>query len=106
MLMKKAFLLILALCLLMTLVGCRGNPPDRAEKASDNAVQDQAREDGDITDPAQLEALWQEYLLDAANLVGVNNGFDRAEEIHPLQVAEFCWSKYLNEHGEEGLEES
>ena len=106
MLMKRAFLLIIGLCLLMTLVGCRGNPPDRAEKASENAAQDQAREDGDITDPAQLEALWQEYLLDAAHLVGVNNGFDRAEEIHPLQVAKFCWSKYLNEHGEEGLEKN
>ena len=67
MLMKKAFLLILALCLLMTLVGCRGNPPDRAEKASDNAVQDQAREDGDIPGPLNTLA---GIFVDAANLVG------------------------------------
>jgi hypothetical protein len=102
--MKKTALLILTICLLMTMVGCQKNTLDTAGKASENTEQEEAREYGDITDPAQLEALWQEYLLDSANLVGINYGFDHVGEINPLYVARFCWSKYLNEHGEEGLE--
>ncbi|HHX50823.1 MAG TPA: hypothetical protein GX711_05235, partial [Clostridia bacterium] len=102
--MKKTALLILTICLLMTMVGCQKNTLDTAGKVFENTEQEEAREYGDITDPAQLEALWQEYLLDAANLVGINYGFDHVGEINPLYVARFCWSKYLNEHGEEGLE--
>lgn len=59
---------------------------------------------GEITDPVELEKLWQEYLFDSANLVGISRSFSSADEIDAQYVARFCWSKYTNEHDAESLE--
>lgn len=39
---------------------------------------------GEITDPVELEKLWQEYLFDSANLVGISRDFSNVKEIDPF----------------------
>ena len=59
---------------------------------------------GDITDPVELEKLWQEYFYDTIWSIGNMSGFDSAEEIDPLDIARFCIDKYNMEYGYDGYE--
>ncbi|WP_366921556.1 hypothetical protein MFMK1_001960 [Metallumcola ferriviriculae] len=59
---------------------------------------------GVITDPTELEKLWQEYLYDAIATIGNSHEFNSAAEIDPVHIAQYSWFKYIAEHGRESLE--
>ncbi|MGI6226543.1 MAG: hypothetical protein ACOYJ1_09835, partial [Peptococcales bacterium] len=107
--MKSFFRIFLCLFLLTILVfsGCTGysdtNIKDSGVDVSEGIKQEVFKY-GEIADPTELENLWQEYLYDSANLVGISRNFSNVKEIDPLFVAQFCWLKYINEHEVEKLE--
>ncbi|MFZ7102717.1 MAG: hypothetical protein ACOWWO_08665 [Peptococcaceae bacterium] len=119
---RKKFVILLPAVLLLTLAvfgaGCSNSRPDppppgqSSESTGQEANKTDAKskpektklEYGEITDPVELEKLWQEYLFDSSNLVGISRSFSTAKEIEPLYVARFCWYKYINEHDAENLE--
>ncbi len=94
--MKKSLAPFLCVFLLAMSAGCENGP--------DGAGPDTAPASVEIADREELEALWQEYLFDSDNLVGIRRSFSSAEEIEPLYIARFCWEKYLSEHDPESLE--
>jgi len=102
--MKKVIILAVAVLLLAHMAGCKKGAQDSPMQGPEDTKQEAGLKYGEITDPAELEALWQEYLFDSANLVGISRDFSCAEEIDPLYVAQFCWSKYINEHDAMSLE--
>jgi len=65
--------------------------------------QEASQQYGEITDPMELEKLWQEYFYDSIATVGNTREFNSAQEIDALNVAKFCWHKYVAEHGQESL---
>lgn len=93
----KTVIALALLALLMVLSGgCNGNLLGVSESAENLKGEE-------ITDPVELERLWQEYFYDSITTVGNTRTFNTAEEIDPLYVAEFCWFKYIEEHGKESL---
>jgi hypothetical protein len=58
---------------------------------------------GEITDPVELEHLWQEYIYDAIYTIGNTWEFHSAQEIDPATVAQFCRVKYQEENGTANL---
>lgn len=101
--MKKISALVLIILILVLALGCSKNqpedlPPEKVTPAEENLKSEE------ITDPAELERLWQEYLYDSITTVGNTRKFNSPEEIDPLYVAEFCWFKYIYEYGKESLE--
>lgn len=58
---------------------------------------------GEITDPVELEHLWQEYIYDAIATIGNTFEFHSAQEIDPAAVAQFCWKKYQEENSTANL---
>lgn len=131
MMIKKGMTFILLVTLLLTLtVGCNkeledsvpvkstpntenegelDNPLDSSEgtKQEVGEIIDKQKidqENGEVTDPVELEKLWQDYLYDSITTIGNTREFNSTREIDPLNVARFCWKKYLEEHGQESLE--
>ncbi|WP_258360183.1 hypothetical protein [Moorella sulfitireducens (nom. illeg.)] len=83
------------------LAGCQTsskNTPGQVPEKTKQALQY-----GDITDPVELERLWQEYFYDTIANVGNTRVFNSAQEIDPLNVARFCGLRYVAEHGKESL---
>ncbi len=101
---KKAIILVLSLLLLALTAGCKNENQDSPVQAPENTKQEAATKYGDITDPVELEKLWQEYFYDSIATVGNTRKFSSAQEIDPLNVAMFCWRKYVAEFGKESLE--
>jgi len=96
--LRKTMGLILLISLLIFLTGCnsslpvdQNNPPVKPAKT------------GVITDPAELEKLWQEYIYDGIYTIYNTRNFQTAEEIDPANIGMFCWFKYIAEHGTESL---
>ena len=99
--MKNTLILAMAVLLLTPAAGCKdkqNNSPPPAQ-APENIQQEAGLKYGDITDPAELEQIWQEYLYDSIATVGNTREFNSAQEIDPVHVAKYCWLKYVNEHG-------
>lgn len=86
----KRMLLILCALLIIFSAGCKRTPPPVTSV--------------DITDPAELEQLWQDYLYDSITTVCNGGDFATAAELDPIWVAEFCWFRYVSEQGEDSLE--
>lgn len=59
---------------------------------------------GEITDPVQMEELWQEYIYDAIATIGNTWEYHSAQDIDPSAVAQFCWKKYQEENGTANLQ--
>lgn len=93
--LRKAISLVLVVLLLAPVAGCKKSPQDLPAQTTGKF--------GDITDPVELEKLWQEYFYDSIATVGNTREFNSAQEIEPLNVARFCGLKYVAEHGEENL---
>lgn len=102
--MKRA--IVWGLFILLLLTGCQPLPPDPAsgEKVQQDDLKKSGELTGEITDPAELERLWQDYICDALPSIGNALDFHSAEEIRPEAVAQYCWHRYLAEHGPGNLE--
>lgn len=101
--MKKAISLVLVILLLATAAGCKKSTQDSPVLVPEEIQQVAALNYGDITDPVELETLWQEYFFDSITTVGNTREFNSAQEIDPLNVVMFCWLKYTAEQGQESL---
>jgi hypothetical protein len=97
--------LILLTILVVFFLGCNAQEAENLlEEPMEKVEQEEKLAVGEITDSQELEKLWQEYFYHSITTIGNNQGFSSAEEIDPLYVAEFCWFKYIMEHGRESLE--
>lgn len=94
-------IIIAGILIVLLLTGCLPSvsPPAPGGTAAGGRVP----ETGEITDPVQLEEIWQEYIYTTIFTLGNILDFDSAAEIRPDAVAQFCWYKYLDEHGPAGL---
>lgn len=105
---KGLKILIIVFSLIITFTGCQKNKGVTSEQASSNSTpienQDTNLKTVDITDPIEIEKLWQEYFYSAIATVCNNRDFNSPEEIDPIRVAEFCWYKYTLEKGTDDLE--
>ncbi|NLI90681.1 MAG: hypothetical protein GX434_00355 [Peptococcaceae bacterium] len=99
--MKKVRVWGLIILLLLMASGCRQSTVGSA--AAGKAQGNNLLAVGEITDPAALEKLWQEYIYDAIPTVGNTLEYHSAGEIDPSAVAQYCWFKYLAEHGPHNL---
>ncbi len=100
---KKAISVVLIILISALLASCRSTTQDNPAQTPENTKQQVTPVYGDITDPVELEKLWQEYLYDSITTVGNTRLFNSAEEIDPYYIAKFAWFKYVAEHGEESL---
>jgi len=102
--MKRA--IVWSLFILLLLTGCQPLPPAPAsgEEVQQDDLKKSGELSGEITDPAELERLWQDYIYDALPSIGNALDFHSAEEIRPEAVAQYCWYRYLAEHGPDNLE--
>ncbi len=107
---KRVIILVVAVITMMTIIaGCKHKKQDLPGQTSQNTgpatVQQKSNslKSGEITDPVELEKLWQEYIYDAITNVYNNREFNSAAEIDPTYVATFCWFKYISEQGQESL---
>lgn len=95
---KSIIIAIVMLILLITFIsGCKNG------QLSISAEQDIDQQNGEITDPEELEQLWQDYLYDTIVTVGNTFEFKSPTEIDPVYIAMYAWFKYTSEHGEDGL---
>lgn len=106
---KKSLIILLCLLFFILPAGCKTGPNEAPAPPEENPPGQQVpppspSESLEITDYAELKALWEEYLYDSIVTVGNTGNFSSPSEIHPLFVAEFCWKKYILEHGGSGLE--
>ncbi len=98
---RKTLIVILALALFITVAGCRkglGELPEQQEQAP-------ARPVGEVTDPALLQKLWEEYFYHTITNVGNTREFNSAVEIDPIHIAQFAWHKYDTEYGRTSLKQ-
>lgn len=93
--LRKAIILILVVFMLIIIVGCKKNPQVLPPQVTTSF--------GEITDPVELEKLWQVYFYDSIATVGNTREFNSAQEIEPLYIAMFAWNKYVAEYGKESL---
>lgn len=109
---KKVVLIAVVVLLLLFAAGCDSRktepvqPPQEQPPVSTLKTEEKQPEKieyGEITDPAVLEKLWQEYLYDSIATVGNTREFNSAAEIDPTYIAMFSWFKYISEHGEGSL---
>ncbi|WP_242831393.1 hypothetical protein [Desulfitobacterium dehalogenans] len=91
-------LLCLGLILVMVsaIAGCAQHSEGKTD--TENVLTDNKPIIVEITDPAELEHLWQEYIYDAIYTIGSTWEFHSAQEIDPAVVAQFCWVKYQEEN--------
>lgn len=105
---KTLKILIIVFSIMMMLNGCKKSVKDTPDQGNAYSAPVENNEigikTGDITDPAELEKLWQEYFYDAITTVCNARDFNSPEEIDPVSVAQFCWYKYTSEKGAGGLE--
>ncbi len=105
--MKKKLIVVMGSMILLGILtaGAFGflNVPAKMAVAPGSSKQEASLKCEDITDSVELEKLWQEYIYDSIATVGNTREFNSAQEIDALYVAEFCWFKYVTEHGKEGL---
>lgn len=101
---KKITVFILAVFLLTLVVGCKSSSQDLSEEVPENTMQEANLDCEEITDPVELEKLWQEYFYDTIATIGNTRKFKSAAEIEPLHIARFCRNKYVEEYGPESLE--
>ncbi len=101
---NKIMILVLIVLLLAPAAGCNKSSTDSNIQDIENPKQAENLEYEEITDPAELEQLWQEYLYDSITTVGNTREFNSAQEIDPLNVAKYCWFKYVEAYGKESLE--
>ena len=98
-------IIILILVLILGL-GCNNDLRENAQDAGPLGEQEQERNQktGEITDPEELERLWQEYIFDTITTIGNIHEFNSASEIDPLYIAKYCYNKYIMEYGNESLD--
>lgn len=101
---NNAVILILIVLLLTLIGGCKNAPNEEVVQFPENTKQEVNLKYGDITNPVELEKLWQEYFYDSIATIGNSREFNSAMEIDPVYVAKFCGLKYIGEHGQESLE--
>ena len=93
---KRWLFMGLIIVALSVLAGCTS--------AGNNDTETVSTVTSEITDAAQLEQLWQEYIYDAIYTIGNTWEFHSAQEIDPAAVAQFCGVKYQEEKGTANLE--
>lgn len=101
---NKFIVFCLSFLILINIAACK-NTTDSTKKEINTSSKEQKTDlkVGEITDPLELEKLWQEYLYDSIASVCNARNFNSASEIDPNYVAIFCWHKYVKEHGKESL---
>ncbi len=97
--MKRFIAWGLIIFLLVMVTGCRQS----LSAPSAGVQKGNLPEAGEITDPVELEKLWQGYIYDALPSIGNSLDFNSAEEIRPEAVAQYCWYRYLAEKGPDNL---
>ncbi|MGI6451418.1 MAG: hypothetical protein ACOX3R_14515 [Desulfitobacteriia bacterium] len=108
----KKVTLVLLLILGLILTGCSANsasvlPPGGEQNQGHNNNQNHNQNQNqamELTDPLELEKLWQEYIYDAIPTIGNTREFSSPEEIDQGAIAKFCWLKYVEENGTAGLQ--
>jgi hypothetical protein len=95
----------LILVMFAAIAGCVQQSTKQSEKKDDTetVIVDNKQLSGEITDPVELERLWQEYIYDSITTIGNTWEFNSAQEIDPTAVAQFCWLKYQEENSIAGL---
>lgn len=106
--MKTSNIVIVMLVLMAALIvlmvsGCN-NKPNRSDTSAVTEQQVDQVHIGEITDPEELQKLWEEYLYDTITTVGNTPEFNSAAEIDPTAIAQYVWYKYTYEHGINNLE--
>ncbi len=101
---KRCIIMVLIVLLLALAAGCNKSPVDSNIQDAEKHEQGENLDQREINDPAELQQLWQEYLYDSISTVGNTREFNSAREIDPLNVAKYCWFKYVEEYGKESLE--
>jgi len=107
----------LVILMLISIVGCKNTTNEDSMQLLENTNQGTSLEHeekidfqetnisyGKVTDPVELEKLWQEYLYDTIGNIGNIDEFNSAAEIDPIYIADYCQLRYVAEHGTEGLE--
>jgi len=108
--MERKTLIVLALALIITMTGCTkvpGELPEQPKPEPTPAITEQVpvRPVGEITDPDELQKLWEEYFYHTIANVGNTREFNSAAEIDPIHIAQFAWNKYDSEYGRATLEQ-
>ncbi|RJE47178.1 hypothetical protein A7K50_04180 [Dehalobacter sp. MCB1] len=98
---NKLFCLGLILVMLPVMSSCAQK--SQGKTTANNMFTGNQTQGTEITDPAELEKLWQEYIYDAIYTIGNTWEFHSAQEIDPDAVAQFCWLKYQEENGTANL---
>lgn len=106
--MKFKLFKITAFVILIVIIlsGCKKGTGDTSNDGSNGPVdkQETSTKTVEITDPEEIERLWQDYLYYSITTVGNAGTFNSPEEINPVYVAHFCWYMYTKDNGTEGLE--
>ncbi|MGI6686434.1 MAG: hypothetical protein ACOX47_13375 [Bacillota bacterium] len=107
---RKKLIVVLALTLFINVAGCGKKPGKLQEQPEPVAApaiteQESVRLMGEITDPVELQKLWEEYFYHTIANVGNTWEFNNALEIDPINIAEFAWYKYDTEYGRASLEQ-
>jgi len=101
---KTIILVMVMVVLLLSVSGCKNNSGQLSNNSSvPEQKQELDQQIGDITDPLEMERLWQEYLYDTITTIGNTPEFNAPSEIDPVNIAKYAWEKYTLEHGEDGL---
>ena len=56
-----------------------------------------------ITDPKILEEIWDDYIIDTIANVSNTQFFNSPQEIDPINIAGYCFNRYVAENGEGNL---
>ncbi len=107
---RKTLIVALFLALFITVAGCEKEPGELSEQSEQTEQTEQpektpVRPVGEISDPAELQKLWEEYFYPTITNVGNTREFNSADEIDPLYIAKFAWHKYDKEFGRASLEQ-
>ena len=93
----------LILVIVAAIAGCAQQSGGKTD--TETVLTDNKPRSGEITDPAELEQLWQEYIYDAIYTISNTREFHSAQKIDPEAVAQFCWMKYQDENGTANLQQ-
>lgn len=96
-------ILFLILFIMISGTGCQKSPETAPVCTPEENQEQKNIKYGEITDPVELDKLWQEYFYDSIATVANARDFDSPQEIDSLYVARFCGFKYAAEHGSNGL---
>lgn len=101
MMRRKTLIVILSLALFITVAGCKKGQGELPQQPGPVL----ARPVGELTDPAELQKLWEEYFYHTITNVGNTREFNSAAEIDPMNIAQFAWHKYDTEYGRASLKQ-